>query len=113
MPVPDSSLPLPRTSVIAAVGRSGTTILHRLLLQIYADNFGDAFDILYEPFVWDAEAIGRYPMDKARERFQGPRSSNQAWRAPSSSPSTLAAAASSGAAPKSASTISTRAGSGA
>lgn len=59
------------TTVIAAVGRSGTTIMHRLLLEIYADRFGQAFDTLYEPFVWDSDVIGHYPKDKAREEQFG------------------------------------------
>ncbi len=63
--------PPSETTVIAAVGRSGTTIMHRLLLEIYADRFGQAFDTLYEPFVWDSDVIGRYPMDKAREEQFG------------------------------------------
>jgi glycosyltransferase involved in cell wall biosynthesis len=63
----------PGKSIIVAVGRSGTTILHRLLLEIYADQFGQDFDCLYEPFVWDSAAIGHYPKDKGREAQFGRR----------------------------------------
>lgn len=57
----------PARSIISAVGRSGTTIIHKLLLDIYADCYGDAFDCLYEPFVWDSAYIGQYPRDPGRE----------------------------------------------
>ena len=57
----------PAKSIISAVGRSGTTIIHKLLLDIYVDHYGADFDCLYEPFVWDSTAIGHYPRDAARE----------------------------------------------
>ncbi|MBY0510253.1 MAG: glycosyltransferase [Rhodospirillaceae bacterium] len=57
----------PAKSIISAVGRSGTTIIHKLLLDIYVDHYGGEFDCLYEPFVWDSAAIGHYPRDAARE----------------------------------------------
>ena len=60
-------------SIIVAVGRSGTTIIHRLMLEIYVDRFGKDFDCLYEPFVWDSAAIGHYPLDGARESQFGRR----------------------------------------
>ena len=60
-------------SIIVAVGRSGTTIIHRLMLEIYVDRFGSDFDCLYEPFVWDSTAIGHYPLDGARESQFGRR----------------------------------------
>lgn len=60
-------------SIIVAVGRSGTTILHRLLLEIYVDHYGNNFDCLYEPFVWDNAAIGHYPRDTDREAQFGRR----------------------------------------
>jgi len=60
-------------SIIVAVGRSGTTIIHRLMLEIYVDQFGPDFDCLYEPFVWDSAAIGHYPLDAARESQFGRR----------------------------------------
>jgi hypothetical protein len=63
----------PGKSIIVAVGRSGTTILHRLLLEIYVDHFGNDFECLYEPFVWDSAAVGHYPRDKAREAQFGRR----------------------------------------
>jgi hypothetical protein len=63
----------PGQSIIVAVGRSGTTILHRLLLEVYVDHFGDDFGCLYEPFVWDSEAVGHYPKDKFREAQFGRR----------------------------------------
>jgi len=57
----------PGKSIVAAVGRSGTTIIHKLLLDIYADCYGNDFECLYEPFVWDSSHIGHYPRDTARE----------------------------------------------
>lgn len=60
-------------SIIVAVGRSGTTIIHRLMLEIYVDRFGNDFDCLYEPFVWDSAAVGHYPLDGARESQFGRR----------------------------------------
>jgi glycosyltransferase involved in cell wall biosynthesis len=63
----------PGKSIVAAVGRSGTTIIHKLLLDIYADCYGNDFDCLYEPFVWDSARIGHYPRDAARESQFGNR----------------------------------------
>ncbi len=57
----------PAKSIISAVGRSGTTIIHKLLLDIYVDCYGKDFDCLYEPFVWDSAYIGHYPRDASRE----------------------------------------------
>ena len=63
----------PGKAIVAAVGRSGTTIIHKLLLDIYVDCYGNDFDCLYEPFVWDSSYIGHYPRDAARESQFGNR----------------------------------------
>lgn len=46
---------------ILGVGRSGTTALYTLLQEIFIDRFGKHSDFVYEPFLWDMEALnGRY-----------------------------------------------------
>jgi hypothetical protein len=69
-----SRLSGPAQSIISAVGRSGTTIIHKLLLDIYVDCYDSDFECLYEPFVWDSSVIGHYPRDAAREARFGDKS---------------------------------------
>lgn len=61
----------PLKTVISAVGRSGTTIIHNLLLEIYADLYGDDHDQLYEPFLWDSAALRDYPRIASQEKRFG------------------------------------------
>ncbi len=65
--VPQQDSSTPRKTIISAVGRSGTTIVHNLLLEIYSDLYGDNYDQLYEPFLWDSAALRDYPRIAERE----------------------------------------------
>jgi hypothetical protein len=61
----------PPRSIISAVGRSGTTVIHNLLLEIYSDLYGEDYDQLYEPFLWDSAALRDYPRITEREALFG------------------------------------------
>lgn len=56
-----------KKTIIVGVGRSGTTIIHRLILELYQRTYTDKFDQIYEPFLWDSSALKDYPRDGARE----------------------------------------------
>ncbi len=54
--------------MIYGVGRSGTTMLYSLLQRLFHDQYGENFESVYEPFLWERQVFDR-PYAETKQAF--------------------------------------------
>ena len=54
--------------LVFGVGRSGTTMTYSLLQSIFGHLYGDGYDSVYEPYIWDRHTFNA-PYDQTKKYF--------------------------------------------